>query len=247
MAPHGEIATIKDLVATTRTLLDDFHVEPWFRGHSNQAYMLQPGVYRDPRWETDEMFEQTLTNEFCDRARSRRVGCPRDDEYAAWLFLMQHYGLPTRILDWSTSPLTALWFAVTGNDATQDGALWALDPNGLNVRQVKRDFELAWWDYKAENLFRPAWGMSGATQIAAISGLEFDARMAAQSCMFTVHGKVAPLEKLPGKKEFLRKYIIPKKSIRKLAKDLRILGIRRSLLFPDLENLARELRTPDPK
>ena len=87
------------------------------------------------------------------------------------------------------------------------------------------------------------WGMEGDSRIAAISGLEFDARKAAQSCMFTVHGNAAPLETLPNKTPFLHKYVIPKEALETLAEDLRILGVKRSQLFPDLENLARELRS----
>ncbi|MBW8182913.1 FRG domain-containing protein [Shewanella nanhaiensis] len=42
-----------------------------------------------------------------------------------WLFLAQHYSLPTRLLDWSTNPLVALYFAVEKDDAT-DGGIYAV-------------------------------------------------------------------------------------------------------------------------
>lgn len=47
-----------------------------------------------------------------------------------WLTLMQHYGLPTRILDWSTNLAVALYFCCNA-DAEADAAFFALDPHLL--------------------------------------------------------------------------------------------------------------------
>lgn len=49
---------------------------------------------------------------------------------------MQHYGLPTRLLDWSRSPLVALYFVVSDKSQyDKDGCIWMLTPGKLNESQ----------------------------------------------------------------------------------------------------------------
>jgi len=85
---------------------DEYSDFRWFRGQPETELSLIPKIYRK---DYDERF---LTQTFRLRAKSRYGECPPLNDYPSWLFLMQHYGLPTRLLDWSASPLVAAFFAV---------------------------------------------------------------------------------------------------------------------------------------
>jgi hypothetical protein len=106
----------------------------WFRGHSRREYELVPSVFRTPSNGTvdpDAWYDETMMIQHV-RLRNpdytQSYGPPFD-----LLCLLQHYDLPTRILDWTESILIALYFAVEKDDDT-DGKIYALNARRLNER-----------------------------------------------------------------------------------------------------------------
>ena len=110
----------------------------WYRGHGNKEWELIPKVQRNFSGSEEDLFrrERYSTNDFQARASVFKSPVLPIDEYASWLTLMQHYGLPTRLLDWSRSPLVALYFAVSDkSQCNKDGCIWMLTPGKLNECQ----------------------------------------------------------------------------------------------------------------
>ncbi|MDR1564667.1 MAG: FRG domain-containing protein [Oscillospiraceae bacterium] len=87
----------------------------WYRGHGVADWPLIPGIQRSLKeFDTLDKFythERYSTNNFQSYASSFLQNKPAMDDFSAWLTIMQHYGLHTRLLDWSRSPLYALYFA----------------------------------------------------------------------------------------------------------------------------------------
>src|SRR5690349_4347107 len=81
-------------------------VRLWYRGQANESWGLQPGEYRPGAIINSDQ----IRSEFHLRALPLLRYLPRSDW--EWSFLMQHYGLPTRLLDWTTGSLLGLYFAV---------------------------------------------------------------------------------------------------------------------------------------
>lgn len=110
----------------------------WYRGHANKEWELIPKVQRNFEGSEEELFrkERYYTNDFQSKASLFKSPSLPLDEYSNWLTLMQHYGLPTRLLDWSRSPLVALYFAVSDESQyNKDGCIWMLTPWKLNESQ----------------------------------------------------------------------------------------------------------------
>lgn len=110
----------------------------WYRGQADKTWELVPGVQRDFSGSEEDLFrkERYYTNDFLASASVFKSPTLPIDDYAGWLTLMQHYGLPTRLLDWSRSPLVSLYFTVCDKSRwDKDGCVWMLTPGKLNESQ----------------------------------------------------------------------------------------------------------------
>ena len=215
------------------------NTRPWWRGQRDASWSLSPSLYR----RRIESKEHNLNARFRMMAKARRGDCPESSDALGWLFLMQHYGLPTRLLDWSQSPLVALYFALQKPDEA-DASIWALSPTRLNLTEAT-----------TESICMPGSALIGRLGIQAfradtgppdqriLSVLteEADARHMVQQSAFTLHGRSQPLEQHPESGQFLFRIRIPSNAKEGLRQVLALYGINRATLFPDLDNLAAEL------
>lgn len=103
----------------------------WFRGHSDYRFKLLPSIFRQGSAHSISLNEQKMFDEF--KRRYPEESYAHKNTYE-WLTLMQHYGLPTRLLDWSSNLLVSLYFCCS-SDFDTDGALFVFDPTFM-----ERDF-----------------------------------------------------------------------------------------------------------
>ena len=88
----------------------------FFRGHDNHSYEIKPRVYRDAGWIANE---DVLFKELMLRCPNEFANSPSTFQM---LVRMQHYSLPTRLLDLTTNPLVALYFACgSGRNPMESG------------------------------------------------------------------------------------------------------------------------------
>lgn len=160
---------------------------------------------------------------------------------------MQHHGAPTRLLDWTESPLIGLYFAVQPGSGA-DGALYQLDPIALNeishIRHPNPNY-IPTFDESTLNSYTPfALASEQSTRLdpIAVIGQRNTQRMQAQLGVFTImHRDPVPVEDT-GTGSHVIKIQIPEARKEEILADLEKLGIGKFQLFPELAILGERLK-----
>lgn len=184
----------------------------WFRGQAQEEWELLPGFSRikSPPPETN------LFNEFRQSAAMLAEFTPR--ESFDWLMLMQHYGVPTRLLDWAENPMIALYFALASRSSHKgkDAAFWLLRPTELNRHSGidddnDKNYLPSFQDDEPKPYSIEYLRTAPKTQLLPIAAIAVrnNSRIQAQSGVFTVHHlKNIPIEQIGDEKHII-KYVIP--------------------------------------
>lgn len=248
-----EVGSITEFFSAIGDLAESAGPEPlWFRGVGAKRYKLSPSLYRHPNITTIEGLLE-LEKRLIERFRQRSVPFLMDRNMTdnwEFLFLMQHYDVPTRLLDWSESAMVALWFALNSKASEREFAsIWVLNPAKLN-RQVFQfqSYQGGVLSISDDQLqgYKPGSNNNPMnTMPTAIYGTHNSPRIVAQRGAFTIAGKdLTPLEDINDVKEtpgILNRIVIQDNKISELKKQLTQTGFTESMVFPDLPGLAREL------
>lgn len=221
------------------------HYQMWYRGQEDYAWGLIPSVQR-PGYHRKRS-EQYMATNFMIQTMRLKKDSPEQYDRSGWLALMQHYGLPTRLLDWSESPLVALYFALSGS-GENDAAVWVLNPMRLNRKMGYGEYvppmNYGGINEYLEGAFDDKRQHTG--KIIACHGVGSDLRMYVQQSDFTIHDTQERLDELLTSDpacDYLYKIRIPARKKPDFLEELDILGIHNSTVYPDMEHIAGEQRS----
>jgi len=200
MIELGKAHKLADLIEAAHKAERQFDGQVWFRGHAQHDWNLVPSAHR-----RHPVLESQFVHHFRLRAPSLAANCPDHKDYISWLPLMQHYGLPTRLLDWTESLLVAAYFALPQDSDNTEGSIYMLAPGKLNELSIGYIIP-----FLADERVKPfvADAFSGDSKsenqhTIAVLAPRTDRRMAAQLGNYTIHGNREPLELHPESSRFL--------------------------------------------
>jgi len=234
----------------------------WFRGCSSADYKLLPSLYRH-RTKTKiaelALLEKQLITRFRQRSIPFRTATLTDE----WdcLFFMQHFRVPTRLLDWTENPFMAMFFAIADAHFSvtargklrfdKPAAVWVLNPVAWNRQSLShQSFEggILSPDDDALKGYKPGPSFAGMNNHpVGLYGAHNSSRIVAQRGVFTIFGQnTEPMERVYKKhgfpKDSLVKLVFDRTALPELRRSVFNHGITESVVFPDLDGLAREIR-----
>ena len=227
----------------------------WYRGQGSAAFPLLPSIARPPFSPELEIVTLSKFKSFVIPYVAGRLPAPPLPNgipgYWNWLFEMQHYGVPTRLLDWSLDALVGLYFAVhqAPGDVGKDAAVWVLNPVTLNQAFSFHSFLKPGYIPNVEDpsfnlFFGPGSQILQTDKPAAAIGPQNSTRIVAQRGTFTVfplRKSLTALDQFPDAGQYLVKIVIAGNAIPRIIEQLNRYGITRIALFPEIQSIANEI------
>jgi len=228
--PGAVITSVSQYLEYIQDACSNF-TDPLFRRHREESWSLVPKIARLELRDNKDLLstEQAMLTEFRRRALPHLEFQHRTNW--EWLALAQHFGMATRLLDWTTNPLAALWFAIEGPPEGQSrAAVWifhAFPSDYVANTEKESPFSTDW-----TRVFRPA---------------HFTRRIVAQDGWFTVHkfikkpGRFVPLQHNMRYKKRLSYVVVPPDAFAQLRAELDRCGMNSASLYADLPGLSRHI------
>ena len=231
--------TVLDIQALWRVVAELSGVGPAptkayvFRGQSNVNWSLQPSLFRHlPENATESqaaILENDLMRVFQEKAHLHLSASdlPAESDRKQWWAIMQHHGAPTRLLDWTSSFLVALYFAVLEN-WDLDGVVYVLHLEALGRDATER----------AHPDLVPWFPVRPSHRMVAQQGLFiFGLKLLIDHEMFL--DSLYRDRQLDGKGEAYRRVIIPPALKPLILKQLHSMNVHAVSLFPGIDGLGR--------
>ncbi len=229
-----------------RTILKDISLDEgyYFRGERRDDYSLIPKIGRitsepkeiepgkfvlDLRYPVSIVDEREAFQRFKAAARQHLISPPSDDW--DWLALAQHHGLPTRLLDWTTNPLVALYFAVS--EFVDDSWL-----RGERINSPSYNGGAAFYIMRVKHQPLDKTNCDLFFSDGIFFPNHVSPRITAQCGLFSIQQNPhAPLQW--GR---IRKFLIPFSVRMDIKRELALLGVTHGFIYPGLEGIARDLQ-----
>jgi len=232
----------------------------WLRGNGKlYPVPLRPGVYRDGftarakkrnnYGSSDEEKRLNLERQMLSDFRTSGALFLNANNIIEVYFIAQHYGMPTRLLDWTTNPLAALFFAVESTDQHgEDGEVFIMEAKGIlpAVPSSVTGDEALWnvvgmrHPYTTDAIGQSFWHSPKKNRPPLIIPVRPDhqpGRIGQQSSCFTLHMHKSK----PCHNKTLVKIKVPSRAKEELLKELHRMNINQFTIFNDLDSLSKDI------
>ena len=215
------------------------------RGQSNINYKLLPGALRVDESGNMKYTRQSVAyflNEFKVNSHNY-MDKPWDvkNDYE-WMIYAQHYGIPTRLLDFTNSHIISLMFAVESafnNYNDDDGVVWFLDPLKLNNKSCCRSQIVTLSENESISL-------DDCDGPSVVQGRKLNGRISAQNGVFVYfQDRSEALDTIINDTDILRKVIIKGPCKKDILVSLYSMGIGMTQIYPELTSVAKDIIMKD--